>query len=186
MGAPSPLGERGAPEEQARAIVARIINFLPGGGPPSGQNPATTQQSRQIRGGRGRVSRWRRGWRREEGGRGEAGGRNHIPPPADRESKYRSAMKPERADQKQKRRTRLGKKRKGTWTEIPQGGGAVEVTRVWGDRPLQEENAGLSVLTPERGHLLLQGVYGDFPYHNGRLHPDKGIADGALWQCRWC
>ena len=34
--APTPLGGRGTPEEQARAIVDQIINFPPGGGPHSG------------------------------------------------------------------------------------------------------------------------------------------------------
>ena len=41
-------GGRGAPEEQARSIVARIINFPSGGGPHSGQTPALPQQARSI------------------------------------------------------------------------------------------------------------------------------------------
>ena len=48
VGAPTPLGGRGTPEDQARAIVARIINFLPGGGPHSGQTPENQQQDLQT------------------------------------------------------------------------------------------------------------------------------------------
>ena len=44
-GAPPPLGGRGTPDEQARAIVARIILDTPGGGPHSGQTPALAQQA---------------------------------------------------------------------------------------------------------------------------------------------
>ena len=44
-GAPPPLGGRGKPEEQARAIVAQIVNFLPGRDPPSDQTLA--QQAQQ-------------------------------------------------------------------------------------------------------------------------------------------
>ena len=47
-GAPPPLGGRGTPEEQARSTVARIVNFPSGGGPPSGQTPAPTQQDQHI------------------------------------------------------------------------------------------------------------------------------------------
>ena len=31
---------------------------------------------------------------------------------------------------------------------------------------LLEKNADLLEFTPERAHILLQGVYGDFPHHN--------------------
>ena len=43
----------------------------------------------------------------------------------------------------------------------------------------------LPVFTPEREHLLLQGVYGDFLHHNDGSHLDGGIADNAAWQRRW-
>ena len=42
-GAPPPLGGRGAPEEQARAIVDQIVNFPSGGVPHSGQTLEPTQ-----------------------------------------------------------------------------------------------------------------------------------------------
>ena len=54
-----------------------------------------------------------------------------------------------------------------------------------GDATPPEENADLPGLTPERAHLLLQGVCGDFPYHNDGSHLDGGIADDAAWQHCW-
>ena len=39
--------------------------------------------------------------------------------------------------------------------------------------------------TPERVHLLLQGVYGEFLHHNNGSHLDEGVADDAIWQRRW-
>ena len=52
--APPPLGGRGTPEEQAWAIVARLIIETPGGGQPSGQTPALPSQQPQSQGARGR------------------------------------------------------------------------------------------------------------------------------------
>ena len=49
---PPQIGGRGAPEEQARDIVARIINVTPGGGPHSGQTPENPQRARHTRGDR--------------------------------------------------------------------------------------------------------------------------------------
>ena len=49
------------PEEQEIAIVDWIINSPPGGGPHSGQTPATPKQARYIRGARGRSGRVMRG-----------------------------------------------------------------------------------------------------------------------------
>ena len=43
-----------------------------------------------------------------------------------------------------------------------------------------EENADLPDFAPERAHLLLQEVYGDFPHHNDRSHLDGGVADNAI------
>ena len=43
--APPPLGGRGTPEEQARAIVDHIVNLPSSGGLPSGQAPALIQQA---------------------------------------------------------------------------------------------------------------------------------------------
>ena len=37
-----------------------------------------------------------------------------------------------------------------------------------------EENTDLLKFYPERAHLLLQGVYGDFPHHNNGLHLEGG------------
>ena len=53
-----------------------------------------------------------------------------------------------------------------------------------GDTTPLEENADLPGLIPEHAHLLLQGVYGDFPHHNDGSHLDGGIADDAAWQHR--
>ena len=61
----------------------------------------------------------------------------------------------------------------------------VEVTCVGGDATPPEENTDLLGFTPEHAHLFLQGVYGDFPHHNGGSHLDGGIADNAAWQRRW-
>ena len=44
-----------------------------------------------------------------------------------------------------------------------------------------EENADLPYFTPECGHLLLQGVYGDILHHNNWSHLDGGVADEAIW-----
>ena len=57
----------------------------------------------------------------------------------------------------------------------PRGGGLT----------LPEENADLPYFTPERVHLLLREVYGDFPHDNEGSHLDGGVADDALWQHRW-
>ena len=67
--------------------------------------------------------------------------------------------------------------------ETPRGA-PVEVIRVGGGVPLLEENAGLPVFTPECAHILLQGVYGDFPHHNDGSHLDGGVADDAIWKRR--
>ena len=64
-------------------------------------------------------------------------------------------------------------------------GAPVEVVRVGGDVPPLEENGDHPEFTPERAHLLLQGVYGDFSHHNDGLHLDRGVADDALWQLHW-
>ena len=51
--------------------------------------------------------------------------------------------------------------------------------------PSPEENEDLPRFTPERAHLLLQGVYGDFPHHNDGSHLEWGIVGDAAWQRRW-
>ena len=54
-----------------------------------------------------------------------------------------------------------------------------------GEATPPEENSDLPGFTPERAHLLLQGVYGDFPHHNDGSHLDGGIADDTACQRRW-
>ena len=39
--------------------------------------------------------------------------------------------------------------------------------------------------TPGCAHLLLRELYGDFPHHKDGLHLDWGVADDAIWHCRW-
>ena len=55
-----------------------------------------------------------------------------------------------------------------------------------GGLPPQEENTDLPDITPERAHLLLRTIYGDFPHHNYGSHLDRGVTDDALWQHCWC
>ena len=59
-------------------------------------------------------------------------------------------------------------------------GAHPELVRVGRDVPPLEENADLPDFTPERAHLLLQGVYGDYPHHNNGLHLDGRVADDAI------
>ena len=53
-------------------------------------------------------------------------------------------------------------------------GGPVEVTRAGGGATSPEENSDLPGFVPERAHLLLKVVYGDFPHHNNESHLDGG------------
>ena len=57
----------------------------------------------------------------------------------------------------------------GRYGETPRGA-SVEVICVGEAVPPPEENADLRGFTPEFAHLLLKGVYGDFPHHNNKLH----------------
>ena len=54
-----------------------------------------------------------------------------------------------------------------------------------GEFPPPEENADLPGFTPERAHLLLREVYGDFPHHNYGSHLDGVVANDSIWQRRW-
>ena len=57
---------------------------------------------------------------------------------------------------------------------------------MWGGMcPSPEENADLPDFTPERAHLLLKGVYGDFPHNNDGSHLNGGFEDNDLWQRCW-
>ena len=68
--------------------------------------------------------------------------------------------------------------------ETPQGE-PVKVICVGWDVPPPEGNTEFPGFTPDRAHLLLQDVYGDFPHHTDGLHLDGVIADNAIWQRRW-
>ena len=83
-----------------------------------------------------------------------------------------------KTEERRRRRSLRGQKVEEEEMERPHGV-PVEVTRVGGDATPPEENADLLGLTPECAHLLLQGVYGDFPHHNDWAHLDGGIADDA-------
>ena len=54
------------------------------------------------------------------------------------------------------------------------------------DATSSEENSDLPGFQPDRAHLLLQGVYGNFLHHNDGAHLDRGITDGAICQRCWC
>ena len=66
--------------------------------------------------------------------------------------------------------------------DIPRGA-PVEVIPVGGDLPPPEENADLPDFTPERTHMLLQEVYGDFPHHNNGSHLDGGVVSMIVRSC---
>ena len=68
--------------------------------------------------------------------------------------------------------------------ETPRGS-PLEVICMGGDVPPPEENADLLGFTPNRAHLLLQGVYGYFPHHNDWSHLDGGVADDVIWKSYW-
>ena len=59
-------------------------------------------------------------------------------------------------------------------------GARVEVVCVGGDGAPLEENADHPDFTPERAHLLLQGVYGYFLHHNNGSHLDRGVTDNTI------
>ena len=54
-----------------------------------------------------------------------------------------------------------------------------------GDLPPTEENADLLDFTPERPHMFLREVYGEFSHHNDGSHMDGGVVDDAIWQRCW-
>ena len=51
--------------------------------------------------------------------------------------------------------------------------------------PPREENEDLPDFTPERAHMLFQGVYGYFLHHNNGSHLDRRFVENDLWQHRW-
>ena len=121
----SPIRERGMPEDQAQAIVAQIINVLPGNVHTSGQTKASTRQAQHIRGAWGRGSRGRSvriGGGRLLGVRGGTGGQIRRPPVEGPNTKM-IVMSPEMVGKRWRRkRMRRGVSWKETGTEIPQGG----------------------------------------------------------------
>ena len=172
MDAPSILGGRATPEEQARAIVAWILSTPPGSGAYSGQTPALLlQQAQHIRGARGqgrrgqRSERGDRNRRRRGRGEGEGNTRNTLHP--------RITSSSQRAGQTSRREVHPAEDR-GEETDqdtegAEVGGGRdietprvplVEVTRIGGDATALEGDADLPRFTPERAHLLLQRVSG--------------------------
>ena len=38
---------------------------------------------------------------------------------------------------------------------------------------------------PVRAHMLLKGVYGDYPHNNNGSKLDRVVLDDAVWQRRW-
>ena len=42
------------------------------------------------------------------------------------------------------------------------------------------QNVDHPYFTPERAHMLLRGVCGDFPHHKDRSHLDGGVMDNAV------
>ena len=51
--------------------------------------------------------------------------------------------------------------------------------------PPQEERANFPEFVPVREHLLLKGVYVEYPHHINRLHLDRGVLYDAVWKLRW-
>ena len=119
-----------------------------------------------------------------EGGEGKERATHNTPQPVEEASRVERAIRSETA---RKRRIRIqrGHKRGRTRMERPQGWPQLRSLACGGTPPPPEENADLLGFTPERAHLLLQGVYGDFLHHNNGSHLDGGIADNAAWQRCW-
>ena len=51
--------------------------------------------------------------------------------------------------------------------------------------PPQEESVDFPDFSPGRAHLLLKGVYGDYPHHNDILYLGGGVLDDAVWHQNW-
>ena len=161
------------PEEQARAIVAQIVNFPPGGGPPSGQTPETPQRARHIQGSRGRGGRGRRGGRgggyREGRERGDAGGRiRRLPPLKIRPTRGRPQMRSDgdRGGQWGIVDTLTAS----SWGTQESGAGGLQGGRAGRREQLQERPSAAADKAGTRGrHGARQG------------HRGKTEADGKMW-----
>ena len=66
----------------------------------------------------------------------------------------------------------------------PKGGTGRDVLHGGGGFPPPEKNTDIPYFTPECAHMLLQGVYGDFPHHNCGYHLEGRVADNTIWQHR--
>ena len=125
---------------------------------------------------------------RGKGGEGEGGegeGDTRHPHPTRRSRSWHREGQPARAGIEEAEQELEGYEESAEGYGETSRGALLEVTHVGGEATPPEENADLPGLTPERAHLLLQGVYGDFPHHNDGLHLDGGISDNAAWERRW-
>ena len=57
--------------------------------------------------------------------------------------------------------------------------------RALGAAPTTKEGANLQGFTPARAHLLLQGVYGDSPHQNDRIHLTGEVPKNSIWKSCW-
>ena len=105
-------------------------------------------------------------------------------PPSELPAETGRVIRPERGEEEPAEEPEEAEEDGGRDRDTPWGS-PVEVTRVRGDATPPEENADLPGFTPERAHLLLQVVYGDFPHHNDGSPLDRGIADDTAWQRSW-
>ena len=126
-----------------------------------------------------------------EGGEGKDRAEHDTPlsSPAEQPVGKGTATRPEKERrwwQRRRRRKRMTRrKRRGPGTERPHGRPRSRSLLWGGEATPPEEHADLLGFAPERAHLLLQGVYGDFLHHNDGSHLDRGIEDEAAWHHRW-
>ena len=109
-----------------------------------------------------------------------------LPPAETAAGKERANRPVQRPKSPQWSRIPRGQMRRWRRTERPLGGTQLRSLAWGGDATPPEESAELLGFHPARAHLLLQGVYGDFPHHNNGLQLGGGIADDPTWQRRWC
>ena len=159
----TPIRWEGSPEEQAQIIMSQIINQPPGQSPPSGQAPEPHRKHTQpTRGVRGQRSRVRSGGGRGGGGRGDTGGQGSRTPPQRKQDERQDRQEATESGSETEVEEDEGNDEEGDKDGETPRGELLEVVRVGGGVPPPEENADHPDFTPERAHLLLQGVYGDF------------------------
>ena len=134
-----------------------ILNPAPRGGPYSGQSPVIQRSCENQKEGddRGRgLTPWRRWRATSAGGREVSEERKYI------ERKMGSGIRGSGP---------RGLERGGWGQRFPKEYGRTRICLYQGGgNPPQEKCANLPDFTPERAHLLLEGVYGEFPHHNNR------------------